>query len=520
MSVAKRMAALVLAGSLASVCTGLQADTIRVAMPGDMRSTNYGVNRDGNTDTVLHHVVEALVAYREDLSVGPLLAREWQVSDDGLEYTFTLRDGARFHNGEPVTADEVVWSWNRFLDEDTGYLCKSWYDGSGNTGIEITDIEALDEATVRFTLAEPNGLFLARMAHLVCLTGIVHPDSVSDDGEWREPIGTGPFTIAEWRRGEYVELERFEDYAPLDEPMDGYAGSRETLVDRARFVILSDPAASKIALQSGDIDILPRLDLNAIPEIESASELEVQTVSTPEWQVMMLQNTDPVLDDVNLRRAISHAIDRAALTDGATVGLGAPNPSAAAVDGTFHDTTFGQGLEYSVEKAREFVEQSDYDGSSITLTTNTRFPFDEISAIAVQSMLQAAGIRAELEVLDWSTQFTKYREGDFQMMIMGFSARTDPTLMMDVVVDSKENRDSAIVDDPEIIELVRRSGAESDPEQRRALLHEAHRKMVDDASLIGFFNPARAVGVHQRVEGFELWPLEKTRLWGVSLDEG
>lgn len=495
------------------------ADTLNVAMAGDIRSTNFGVNRDGNTDTVLAHIVEGLVAYRDDLSVGPLLAQSWTVSEDGRVYTFTLRDGAVFHNGEPVTAADVVWSWERFLDEDTGFLCRRWYNGEGGTGIEITDIEALDDRTVAFTLAEPNGLFLARMAHMVCLTGIIHPDSVSADGEWINPIGTGPFTLGEWRSGQYVELNRFEDYVPVDAPADGYSGAREALVDSFRFTVISDPAAAKIAVLAGDIDVLPGLDLNAVPEVEATGTIEVQIVSTPGWEIMLVQNDDPLLQDVRIRQAMAHAIDITAVTEGATAGIGQPNPSAAARTGEFFNETFAQGLEYSPERARALLAEAGYDGEEITLISNTRSSFDEISAIAIQSMLQQVGMNVRLEILDWSSQFALYREGDFQLMVMSFSPRTDPTLMLDVVVDYDESRANAFVNDPVIVEMVSQSGAETDLAVRRAMLAEIHQLFIEDASVLGLFNHPQVVAVGDRVAGFEQWTLGKPRLWGVSVSD-
>lgn len=510
----KKLKTLAAATSLALLAAPVMAQQVRVAMPGDIRSIDFGVNRDGNTDNVLHHVVEALVAYRDDLSVGPQLAEAWEVSEDGRSYTFTLREGALFHNGQPVTAADVKWSWDRLLAEETGFLCRDWFKG-GSLGIDIQSVEALDERRIRFTLAEPNGLFLTRMAHKVCLTGIVHPDSVGPDGKLGSLIATGPFTMGRHEAGQYVELNRFADYVPLAAPRDGYAGSRETFIDSVRFMVIADSAAAKTALLAGDIDILPRLDLNAIAEVEGVGGLAVQTVATPEWQVAMIQNTDPLLKDRRIRQAISHAIDIDGLTAGATNGFGRPNPSAVPAATTYFGPAFQTGLGYDPAKAKSLLAESGYDGQPIKLITNATYPFDNISAIAIQSMLQQVGINAELAVMDWASQYAAYKEGKFQMMVMGFSARTDPTLMFDVVVDSKENRANAIADDPELIETVKQSGISSDPAERTRLLEKAHGLMVQDASVIGLFNPARSVGVSDRIEGYEEWPLESPRLWGV-----
>ena len=106
-----------------------EAQTLRARLNSDIRSTDPGTNRDGPTDGVVQHMVEGLVAFREDTSVGPLLAERYDVSDDGKTYTFTLRPGVRFHNGAPLTADDVVWSWQRYLDAATQWRCRPEFAG-------------------------------------------------------------------------------------------------------------------------------------------------------------------------------------------------------------------------------------------------------------------------------------------------------------------------------------------------------------------------------------------------------
>jgi peptide/nickel transport system substrate-binding protein len=210
---------------------------LRVAINTDIRSTNPGVNRDANNDTIMHHMVESLVAYGEDLQVKPLLAESIAISDDGRSYRFRLRPGVLFHNGAALTAAHVVWNWHRFLDPATQWQCRRWYtDDNDDPGTSIiVDVRAEQPDTVVFELQEPNALFLDQMANVQCPSAIVHPDSVAADGNWIEPIGTGPYRLAEWRRGEYVELRRFDQYHTPNGDADGY---RHLRVDLARRKLL------------------------------------------------------------------------------------------------------------------------------------------------------------------------------------------------------------------------------------------------------------------------------------------
>ena len=135
-------------------------------------------------------------------------------SDDGKTYTFKLRKGVKFHNGAEMTSADVVWSWNRYMDPKTQWRCTSEFDGRGL--VKVEKVEAPDAETFVITLDKPNALFLATLARTDCgSTAILHKDSVAPDGAWIKPVGTGPFKLEEWKRGECVTLSRFAAYASL-----------------------------------------------------------------------------------------------------------------------------------------------------------------------------------------------------------------------------------------------------------------------------------------------------------------
>ena len=196
------MKKLLLAGvMLAALTQTAAARDIVVALSSDLRSNDPGVNRDGNTDAIMMHILEGLVGYTEDGAVKPLLAKSVAMSDDGLTYTFTLRDDVTFHNGDKMTADDVVWSMNRYMDADSKWRCLPDFDGS--RVVKLTGVEKVDDATVTMTIAEPSAVFLGLMARPECgFTGIISPKSVGEDGSFVAPIGTGPFKWDEWKKGE------------------------------------------------------------------------------------------------------------------------------------------------------------------------------------------------------------------------------------------------------------------------------------------------------------------------------
>jgi peptide/nickel transport system substrate-binding protein len=161
----------------------------RVRLNSDIRSTDPGVNRDGNTDIVMSHLVEGLVGYREDTTVGPMLAEAVTVSADGTAYTFALRQGIKFHNDEPLTSADVKGAWDRYLKMETNWRCLPVFDGRGVA--KIIAIETPDAVTIVFKIEKPAALFLATMARTDCgQSGIWHKSSLNADGTWKEPVPT------------------------------------------------------------------------------------------------------------------------------------------------------------------------------------------------------------------------------------------------------------------------------------------------------------------------------------------
>ena len=241
--------AMLLAGSIVPASAQQTQDTLRIRLNADIRSLDPGTNRDGNTDVVQEHLYEGLVAFKEDASVGPMLAKSIEVSPDGKTYTFVLRDGVTFSNGEPLTSDDVLFAWKRYTDPATGWRCLPEVDGRG--AVKVTSVVAGDAQTVTFALEKPSALFLATLARPDCgQTGIYHKSSLGPDGKFATPVTTAPFRLGEWRRGQYIELLRNERYSALPDIRDGLTGNKTVGVPKARFVIIPDEATTKAAVQS------------------------------------------------------------------------------------------------------------------------------------------------------------------------------------------------------------------------------------------------------------------------------
>ena len=491
----------------------MPAGSLAVSLSSDIRGTEPGVNRDANTDAVMMHVFEGLVAYREDGSPGPLLADRIEVSDDGLTYRFTLRRGVRFHNGAIMTSADVIWTWRRYLDPETGWLCLPDFDGT--KGVKILWVKADGPGAVVFRLSRAQPLFLSQMASVQCGGApILHRSSVNADGSWRAPVFTGPYRIAHWQRGEYIDLAAFRDYSSRAGPRDGYTGGKHAQAPMVRWMVIRDSAARLAALIKGQIDVMPEANSAELRRIARYPSLKLDSAPSGVVNAILIRPTGP-LADVRVRRALMLSIDRRAVVNLATGGTGAPNASLVPVGSSFHDAVQDEGRQVDVAQARHLLDQAGYRGEPITLSTNRRYSDMFNQALLVQAMAREAGINLRLQVSEWATQLDTYQTGKFELMSFSYSARSDPALTYESVIGDRSVSARKQWDDPAAIALLNQVNVASDPAQRQALFDQLHERMIRDVPIIVLFNLADNNALRRNVEGYKSWSISRARLWGV-----
>lgn len=488
---------------------------IRARMNADIASSDPGTRRDANTDAVLLHVAEGLVAAREDGSVGPMLASSWTISPDGRVYRFVLRHGIRFHNGAPFTAADVKWSLERYLAPGTHWRCKSDFGPGGIA--RVTAITTPDPHTVDVTLDRAAPLFLTMLTRLDCGgTGITHRDSVGPDGKWRYPIGTGPFRWGEWRHNQYVDLLRYAGYQSLPGKPDGNGGGKQALVDRLRFSVIPDGSAASAALLRGSVDIVDQLAPNELGNISGSPGIKLESAVSSEFYYVLLQTNTPALRDPRLRRALALSIDVAGLTRVATHDTAVPNSSPVAVVSPYYGAAERSLVRRNLPLARALVKASGYKGEPIQLMTSHSPPEMYDDAILVQAMARDAGINIEVVSLDWATQLARYSSGDYQASIFGFSARLDPSLTFSLLIGDRATDPRKVWNAPAARDLLARSIATGDRQQRQALFDRLDGLFRQDVPAIALYNTRRVTALRGTVKGYRAWPAQSIRLWNVT----
>uniref|UniRef100_UPI002354BC04 ABC transporter substrate-binding protein n=1 Tax=Rhodosalinus sediminis TaxID=1940533 RepID=UPI002354BC04 len=290
--------ALALAAGLAPAWA--QRSDVTVAMQLEPPHLDPTGGAAGAIDSVLYaNVFEGLTRFTESGEVVPALAESWEISDDGLTYTFTLREGVTFHDGTAMTAADVKFSLDRARAEDSTNAQKQLFAA-------IDTVEAVDPRTVRVTLAQPDGMFLFNMAWGDAV--IVAPESI---GEIKSrPVGTGPFRFEDWVQGDRVELTRYADY-----------WGEAPALEAATFKFISDPTAAFSAMMAGDIDAFSAFPApENLPQFEADPRFQVLVGSTEGETILSTNNAQPPLDEPLVRKAIAHAIDRQAGIEGAMFG--------------------------------------------------------------------------------------------------------------------------------------------------------------------------------------------------------
>ena len=489
---------------------------LRARLNADIVSTMPGMRRDENTDAVLIHIVEGLVASREDGSVGPMLARGWTVSPDGRVYTFALRDGVSFHNGAKLTAEDVLWSFHWYLEPKNHWRCLSALHG---TIAKILSVTAPDRMTVRIVLDRPAPLFLKTLSRADCGgTGILQRASVAVNGvTWTRPIGTGPFMLGDWRHGNYLELLRFPHYTARPGPGDGNAGGKHALVDRVRFLIIPDSSAAAAALMRGNLDLMDALDSNQLGIVRRDPAIRLMGAPTLDFYTILFQTGDPVLKDARMRRAIALTIDRAGLARAATNGTALADSSPVPVASPFYGPAESAIGKPDVAKARLLAAASGYKGQPIALITNRRYPQMFDAAVLVQAMAAEAGINLQIQTVDWATQVSLYAGGKYQAMSFGFSAKMDPSLNFDLLIGDKTKDARKVWDSEAARALYKQTVEAGDPAARQTAFDRLNAAFLADAPAIVLFNSRRIGGVRANVHGYKPWPAAQQRLWNVGI---
>lgn len=523
MTVSKIARAALLASCAILVGTSIPAfaadDMVRIRTNSDLRSIDPGVNRDFNTDLMLQHVLEGLVAFREDATIAPMLAKSYDISPDGLTYTFTLRDDVKFHNGETMTIDHVLAAWNRYMDPATEWFCRPHFAAGGSSAVK--DVKAVGTDKLVFELEQPSGLFLFNMARYDCgATAIYHPSSVEADGKITQKlIATGPYQLSDWRRGQYIGLSKFEDYSALEGGPDGYAGNKTPQNDIVRFMIIPDAAAAKTALLAGDLDLDWQIDPSQIADYEKADNVKVESFMSMGITFLAFQTRDPKVADVRIRKAIELSLDYPQMVAAVSDGRSEPSRSFIPRMSSYYQEKQSVMVERNIEKAKELLQEAGYKREPISVMTNRQYPEMHDIAILAQAMALEAGINLQIDITDFASHGDRLRRGAYEMQVFGYGSRIDPSLIYDAATTANKDKEpNKIWENAEAKDLIRETQRVVDVAERQALFDKLEEKFREEIPLIPIFSKVVTSAARANIEGYKpAWTVGMPRAWSISV---
>ncbi|MBT3141228.1 ABC transporter substrate-binding protein [Phaeobacter gallaeciensis] len=441
-------------------------------------------------DSVVYsNIFEGLTRFMGDGAIVPGLAESWEISEDGKTYTFKLHDGVTFHDGTTMDGEDVKFSLDRARGEDSANAQKALFAG-------IADVTVVDPLTVQVTLSEPNGNFLFNLAWGDAV--IVAPESIENIKT--APVGTGAFKFSNWVQGDRIDLERNAEYW----------GAQPALA-KATIKFISDPTAAFAAVMAEDVDVFSGFPApENLPQFDADPRFQVLVGSTEGETILSTNNKQPPFDNVKVRQALAHAIDRQAIIDGAMFGYGTPIGTHFAPHNPAYVDLTGNSA-HDPEKAKALLAEAGFpDGFETTLHLPPP-SYARRGGEIIAAQLAAVGIKAEITNVEWAQWLeTVFRGKNFGLTIV---SHTEP---MDIGIYARPEYYFQY-DNKAFQDLMASLNETTDPAMRTEMLQKAQTVISEDY-VNGYLFQLANLGVAKAdVQG--LWvnaPTAAIDLTGVS----
>ncbi|WP_011580652.1 MULTISPECIES: ABC transporter substrate-binding protein [Chelativorans] len=439
-------------------------------------------------EIVYANIFEGLTRIGPNGDVVPALAESWEISEDGKIYTFKLREGVKYHDGTSFDAEDVKFSIERAMGKDSTNAQKVLFSG-------IQTVEVVDPTTVKVTLQQPQGSFLYNMAWGDAV--IVAPESA--DGNKEKPIGTGPFKFGNWAKGSSVTITRNPEY--WGEP---------ARLEKAEFRFIPDAAAAVAALLSGDVQAFPNLQAgDALPQIEADPRFKVVIGATEGETILAMNNGKEPFNNLKVRQAISHAVNRDEVILGATNSHGVPIGSHFSPANSAYVDLTGT-YPYDPEKAKALLAEAGYpDGFSATLKLPPP-PYARLGGEIIASELREVGINLEIIPMEWAQWLEQvFTNKEFDLTII---SHTEPN---DINIYARDDYYFSYRN-PRFNEIMTKLDATVEPEKRKELYGQAQRIIAEDAVNVFLFQLPKIGVWDAKLEGmWENMPIQANDLTKV-----
>ncbi|MCF6463825.1 ABC transporter substrate-binding protein [Clostridium sp. Cult1] len=479
-------------------------DKLVIATSSDAITMDPVQNNDAFSGNIMAQVYDGLVKIDMEGNITESLAEKYEISEDGLTYTFKLKEGIKFQNGEELKASDAVFTFKRAIEAPA--VAHIFGD------IDPDSLEALDDYTFQFSLKEANAGIVAALCHPAAF--IVNEKAVTEAGDdySRNPIGTGPFILESWSKSNKMVLNRFEDY-------HGEAPVYNTLEVR----VIPEATNRVIELETGGVDIAYDISPNDVSRVEENSDL--QLFRTPDYGTLYMgMNTEKSpLNDIKVRQAITKAIDVESIVKAIWRGVGKPASAPYTSTIKYSIADENEPNKKDIEGAKQLLKEAGYEnGLSLTITTNDRQERIDAATIMKED-LKEIGIDITVEVLEWSAFIEKIENGQHDLfMISWLSDSPDPDMVLYPCFHSSmagPGGNYAFLNDAEVDELIIKGRRTLDGPEREQIYKDLQEKIMDLAPAVFLYNSEIVIGARNNIDNIELTPFGYHRLYHITFDK-
>ncbi len=456
----------------------------------DIDSLNPYKLVSSGSEEIMMNVFEGLVMPTVDGGLYPAVAKEYNISEDGLKYTFKIRDGIKFHNGNPLDVKDVEFSLRKMSGREGDTPAQAMFSN-------IDDIKITGEDEVTITLKVPDSAFIYYMTE-----GIV-PDENKDSLD-KEPIGTGPFKVSGYEREQKITLEKNNDY-----------WGEKAKIDGVEIFVTPNAETAFLKLLSGEIDILPRVDSKRLNELKN-----FKTISGAQntVQLFALNNKFEPFSHKEVREAINLAVDKDGIIKNVMGGYGIKlETNMSPVMKKFCIDNIGEKRD--VEKAKELLKNAGYENLKFTVRVPSNYAMHVSTAQVIAEQLKEVGITMNIETVEWATWLSEVYSGrKYEATIVGLTGKLDPDSILKRYA-SDYPRNFFNYENPKYDKLIADAKITSDENKRIEYYKEAQRILRDENVAVFIMDPELITAVNKNINGYVFYPLSFTNFAKISIGD-
>lgn len=474
--------------------TSAVGGTVKVSVGSEPDNLDPMLSSATDTSAIMMNVFEGLLGFNEKGEFIPALSETYDISEDGLTYSFKLKQGIKFHDGADFTSKDVKYTYEKLaglngeapLNETLNQL--------------LASVETPDDYSVNLILKEKNAGFLSKAT-----ISIVEKDYTQNS---TKPVGTGPFKFVEYIQGQKVILEKYPEYSTIKERMP--------VIDKVEFKIMTDANARLMGLKSGDLDITS-VDAKNVEALKN----DYNIVQGPQnmVQLMALNNSVEPFNDVKVRQAINYAVNKEEIINTVVNGNGTKVDSFLSPSmSTYFNTDLKNCYNTDIEKAKTLLKEAGYEnGFKMTITVPSNYQTHVDTAQVIKNQLSKIGIEADIQLIEWAQWLdTVYGKANYEATIIGHSGKLDPNDFLNRF-DSAYDKNYFKFSNPQYDELIHQAAVSTDEAKRVELFKECQQLLVDQAAAVYIQDPDVIYATSKSVQGMKNYPVTFLDMSSISL---